>query len=496
MTIVLGALTLWVASELDRMDARRREAERALRAAYAELDRRVIERTAALERATALVHERTRLLGTITASTPDLIVAQDLDGRVLLANPAWLEAMGRTEADALGRRAIDLTRDPEEARRSAEHQRAIVESGHSSVVEEVFTGSGGPRTYLTTKSPLRDEQGRIVGLVGVATDITDRKRAERELESLVATEQRLREEAERANRAKDEFLAIVSHELRSPLNALRGWGHLLASTRPLDPALVERATAAIKRSVEHQARLIDDLLDTARIMSGKLTLEPRPLNLVEVVHAALDTARPAAAAKHVELRAAFDHPVVTVEGDGGRLQQVVTNLLSNAIKFTPENGRVEVGVLLAGDRIRLSVHDDGIGIAPEFLPHVFDRFTQADTSTTRRAGGWESGSRSCAISSSCTAVACAPRAAAPARARPSPSSCPRRASPPGARVPPRPRASCGRGTRRRSPAARSSSSTTTPTRARRSAWCCARRARRSRRSRADRNSRCGWARRS
>jgi len=353
--------------------AMRREGERAMREAYAELDRRVMERT--------------RLLAQITASTPDLIHAQDLEGRILLANPAWLKARAMTEARVLGRRTLDLAPDPRYGRQSEAEDRRVIESGQSSVVEEQFAHNGGSRTYLTTKSPLRDERGRIVGLIGVATDITDRKRAERELERLFATEQRLREEAERANRAKDEFLAIVSHELRSPLNALRGWAHLLASTRPLDPALVERATAAIKRSVEHQARLIDDLLDTARIMSGKLTLERRSVDLVEVVNAALELVRPLAATKHVELRATIDQPVIVVVGDSGRLQQVVTNLLSNAIKFTPENGVVETFIGRAGNQVQLAVCDNGIGIAPEFLPHVFDRFTQADTSTTRRAGG-------------------------------------------------------------------------------------------------------------
>jgi PAS domain S-box-containing protein len=352
--------------------AMRREGERAMREAYGELDRRVMERT--------------RLLATITASTPDLIHAQDLQGRILLANPAWLKARGLTETEVLGRSALELTRDPGPARWS-EEERRVIETGQSSAAEERFTGESGPRTYLATKSPLRDEHGRIVGLVGVATDITERKRAERELEALLAAEQRLREEAERANRAKDEFLAIVSHELRSPLNALRGWGHVLANARPLDPALMERATAAIKRSVEHQARLIDDLLDTARIMSGNFSLEHRPLDLVEAVTAALEVVRPLAAAKHVELRAAPEQPAVAVVGDGGRLQQVVINLVSNAIKFTPENGLVEVRVERSGDRARLSVRDNGIGIASEFLPHVFDRFTQADTSTTRRAGG-------------------------------------------------------------------------------------------------------------
>ena len=301
--------------------AMRREGERAMREAYAELDRRVMERT--------------RLLATITAGTPDLIHAQDLEGRILLANPAWLKARGMTGVQVLGRKVPDFASASRAVRQGDADEQRVIESGQSSVVEELFAHDGESRTYLTTKSPLRDERGGIVGLIGIATDITERKRAELELERLLATEQRLRAEAERANRAKDEFLAIVSHELRSPLNALRGWGHLLFSTRPLDAALVERATAAIKRSVEHQARLIDDLLDTARIMSGKLTLERRSVDLVEVVNAALELVRPLAATKHVELRATIDQPVIVVVGDSGRLQQVVTNLLSNAIKFTP-----------------------------------------------------------------------------------------------------------------------------------------------------------------
>jgi PAS domain S-box-containing protein len=367
--------------------AGRREAERAMREAYAELDRRVIDRTAALERATAALRERSRLLETITSSTTDLIFAKDAQGRILMVNAAYLRVIGKDERDVIGRTSFDLNPDAATARVKVEHDRAVLASGRSLTVEEVFPGPAGPHTYLATKSPLRDEDGRIVGLVAFATDITDRKRAERELEILVDTEQRLRGEAERANRAKDEFLAIVSHELRSPLNALRGWGHLLASTRPLEAELVERATQAIKRNVEHQARLIDDILDTSRSMSGRLTLERHPVNLVDVVHAAVEIARPAASAKQIELRTAFDRPAITVEGDNGRLQQVVTNLLSNAIKFTPQDGTVETTVRLAGDRVRIAVSDNGAGISSEFLPHVFERFTQADTSTTRRAGG-------------------------------------------------------------------------------------------------------------
>ena len=358
-----------------REAAAQRKAERAMREAYTELDQRVVRRTAALERASAALRERNALLNAITTSTPDLICAKDRQGRMLMANPAWVAAMGRIEDEAANA-GLD------------ENDRMVLESGETMTVEQhLAAGSGGERIYLATKSPLRDEQGRIIGLIGVATDITERKRAQGDLEKLVVAEQRLRAEAERANRAKDEFLAIVSHELRSPLNALRGWSHLLITTRPFEPALAERAAKAIKRNVDHQTRLIDDLLDTSRIVSGKLNIDRRPVNLVETVLGALEAARPGAAAKNIELRFRPVETSIMVMGDAGRLQQLASNLLSNAVKFTPDRGAIEIALLKNGERLQLIVKDNGIGIAPEFLPHVFDRFTQADTSAARRAGG-------------------------------------------------------------------------------------------------------------
>jgi PAS domain S-box-containing protein len=350
-----------------REAAVQRQAERAMREAYTELDQRVIRRTAALERASTALRERNALLNAITASTPDLIFAKDRQGRTLMVNPAWAKAMGKLEHDVV---ALD------------EKERLVLDSGEAMIIEETVD----QRTYLTTKAPLRDEQSRIIGLIGVATDITERKRGQQELEKLVVAEQRLRAEAERANRAKDEFLAIVSHELRSPLNALRGWSHLLATNRPLEPTLVERAAKAIKRNVDHQTRLIDDLLDTSRIVSGKLNIERRVVNLAEIVNAALEATRPGAAAKETTLRFTAGDAVMVV-GDAGRLQQLASNLISNAVKFTPERGQVQVSLLKNGERVQIVVKDNGLGIAPEFLPHVFDRFTQADTTSARRAGG-------------------------------------------------------------------------------------------------------------
>ena len=365
-----------------REAAAQRKAERAMREAYTELDQRVVRRTAALERTSAALRERNALLNAITTSTPDLIYAKDRTGRMLMANPAWMRAMGKIENDSLG---LD------------DSDRLVLESGETMMIEQSLPAPNGEaaaggearqeRIYLTTKSPLRDEQQRVIGLIGVATDITERKRAQSDLEKLVVAEQRLRTEAERANRAKDEFLAIVSHELRSPLNALRGWSHLLATTQPFEPVLVERAAKAIKRNVDHQTRLIDDLLDTSRIVSGKLNIDRRVVNLVEVVLTALDAARAGAAAKSIDLRFTPVDSSIAVMGDAGRLQQLVSNLLSNAVKFTPERGSIVVSLQKNGERVQLLVRDNGIGIAPEFLPHVFDRFTQADTSAARRAGG-------------------------------------------------------------------------------------------------------------
>lgn len=367
--------------------AARRAHERAMRVAYEALDRRVEERTAALERTAAALRESSALLETFAASTPELIIAKDRAGRITLINPAALTTLGLTREQAIGRSKSELYGESEETRHIFQCDQLVMETGQPMSVEEHLETPRGKRTFLVTKSPMRDEHGHIVGLVGVATDITDRKQAQRELEDLLVDEHRLRGEAERANRAKDEFLAIVSHELRSPLNALKGWSHVLSGTPNPDPVLVARAVQAIKRNVDHQARLIDDLLDTSRIISGKLTLERRPVNLVEVVHAAMDLSRASALAKRIELRFTSDYPVVTADGDPGRLQQVVINLLSNAIKFTPDEGRVEIDLRRIGERIELTVSDNGIGIESDFLPHVFDRFSQADTSSTRRYWG-------------------------------------------------------------------------------------------------------------
>lgn len=353
------------------------------RRTLASLDRRVADRTRALDRTMSVLRENTALLRAIAATTPELIVAKSRDGRIMMVNPAALEALGMTRAQVIGRREEDFLDDSEALRRIVDNDRRVIDSGKSIVVEETRTVRKGVLTYLVTKSPLRDAKGQVFGLVGVAKDITERKRVEQELAQLLIAEHRLRDEAERANRAKDEFLAIVSHELRSPLNALKGWSQVLSAAREPEPELIGRATEAIKRNIDHQTRMIDDLLDSSRIISGKLDLTMQRLNLVDVVEPTMEGLRGQAKAKRIGLRFAPSQPEAMVDGDADRLQQVLSNLLSNAIKFTPEGGEVDVGVRQSARWVELSVTDTGIGIEADFLPHVFDRFSQADTSMTR-----------------------------------------------------------------------------------------------------------------
>ncbi|HEY0082307.1 MAG TPA: ATP-binding protein [Pyrinomonadaceae bacterium] len=216
--------------------------------------------------------------------------------------------------------------------------------------------------------------------------IEELKRAEEERDGLLLREREARAVAEAACRLKDDFLATVSHELRTPLTSILGWSNLLRSGS-LDEESVGKAFDVIERNAQNQKRLIDDLLDVSRIIGGKLLLDVREIELARIIEDAVEVVRPAAAARGIRLESSFDPEVWTVSGDAGRLRQVVWNLLSNAVKFTPEGGRVEVRLERDGSRARVAVSDTGKGIAPDFLPHVFERFRQADAKTTRAFDG-------------------------------------------------------------------------------------------------------------
>jgi signal transduction histidine kinase/ActR/RegA family two-component response regulator len=212
------------------------------------------------------------------------------------------------------------------------------------------------------------------------------KKAHAEAEKVAAEKDRLYHQAQESSRLKDEFLATISHELRTPLNAILGWAHLIRGGQ-LDETAGLRALETIERNARAQAQLIDDLLDVSRIITGKLRLDVRPADPNSFIEAAVEALRPAAEAKGVKVQRIIDTGLISIPGDPVRLQQVVWNMVSNAIKFTPRGGRVQVRLERVNSHIDIVVSDTGQGISPEFLPHVFDRFRQADQRTTREHGG-------------------------------------------------------------------------------------------------------------
>ena len=236
-------------------------------------------------------------------------------------------------------------------------------------------------------TPLFDEAGEVVKWVAIQRDVTDRVREQAEREHLLEREKHARAEAERESRLKDEFLATLSHELRTPLNAIVGWTHLLMRDGAVQDDGVREGLGVISRNAGAQTQLIEDLLDMSRVITGRLRLEVQRVDMPTVIEAAVAAVRPAADAKGVRLHQIVDNTTAPVAGDPVRLQQVVWNLLTNAVKFTPAGGRVQLVLERVNSHVELSVSDSGLGIKPEFLPHVFDRFRQEDASTTRRQGG-------------------------------------------------------------------------------------------------------------
>ena len=244
----------------------------------------------------------------------------------------------------------------------------------------------GPRWVFLRGRVLHDARGQRAGMLLIARDATEEQRAISSLARAVSRERRARYEAEAANRSKDEFLSVISHELRSPLNAILGWNRILAIKRSADDE-VQAVAPRIEQSAKAQLKMVNDLLDLGRIGTGKLRIVMRELRLATIVAIAVDAARPPAAAKGVQITADIHGASALVNGDPDRLVQVITNLLSNAIKFTPREGRIGVRLHEVGDHVVLTVCDTGQGIGADLLPHIFDRFRQGDSSTTRGVGG-------------------------------------------------------------------------------------------------------------
>ncbi len=309
----------------------------------------------------------------------------DENGWIFWYNQRWFDYTGTTLEEMQGW-GWQKVHHPEHVDRVVEHIRHCFETGQ--LWEDTFPlrGQDGQyRWFLSRAIPIRDQQGKVLRWFGTNTDITERQQAEQERDRLLEQEQLARAEAERANRVKDEFLAILSHELRSPLNPILGWTKLLQS-RKFDEQKTAEALATIERNAKLQTQLIDDLLDIAKILRGKLNIEATPVHLALVIEAAIDTVKTAAVSKSILLHSLLPD-IGEVSGDSTRLQQIVWNLLSNAIKFTPTGGRVEIRLEQVNDQAHIIVSDTGKGIKPDFLPHIFESFQQEDVSITRRFGG-------------------------------------------------------------------------------------------------------------
>ena len=333
--------------------------------------------------ALSALEERYRL---VTEQMPQIVWMSDARGAHLYFNQRWYEFTGLSPAQSLGDGwATPL--HPDDVDRAHMRWQHSIDSGAPYEIEYRFRRHDGEyHWFLVRALALRDERGRITKWFGTCTDIDDAKIADAQRAQALQNEEQARREAENANRLKDEFLAVVSHELRTPLTPILGWLELLKTDDP-DAQFRRQAYDVIERNTRSQAQIVNDLLDVSRIISGKLKLELASIDLSDVVRAAIETVEPTARVKGVDLLVNLPDSRAINIGDADRLQQVAWNLISNAVKFTPRGGQVTVKLARENSQYVLSVADSGAGIAPEFLPHVFERFRQADASSTRATGG-------------------------------------------------------------------------------------------------------------
>ncbi|MCT7980694.1 hybrid sensor histidine kinase/response regulator [Laspinema olomoucense] len=346
---------------------------------------RLVRRTQERDRAEAELRQSEAKFRRLVESNIIGAIVVEIEGPVLEANDEFLQMMGYTRADLASGKIHWLEIAPPE---SFEGDRRLTqelqETGAFTPFEmECIRADGGRVPVLLGAARLEETADKAIAFV---LDLTERKQMEREREQLLKRERAAREDAESANRIKDEFLAVLSHELRSPLNPILGWAKLLRS-RTFDQKTIDKALETIERNALLQTQLIEDLLDVSRILRGKLTLNVQPVNLISAITGALETVSLAAEAKSIHLETRFDKVASPVAGDVIRLQQVFWNLLSNAVKFTPANGKIEVILGQVDSMAQIQVKDTGKGIAPQFLPYVFEYFRQEDGGTTRSFGG-------------------------------------------------------------------------------------------------------------
>src|SRR5262249_18180744 len=326
------------------------------------------------------------MLAAIVQSSDDAIISKDLNGIILSWNRGAERVFGYTAEETVGR-SITMLLPPDRLEEEATILGTLVRGERIDHFEtERITKDGRRIDISLSVSPIKDQSGRVIGGAKIARDISLRRQLEREREWALTQERHARTLAEAANRAKDAFLAMVSHELRSPLSPILSWARMLRM-KVLDEAKSLRALETIERSARAQAQLIDDLLDISRIVAGKLRLEVRPVDLAVVIEQAVEVVRPAADAKQIRIQMVLDTETGMISGDPTRLQQVVWNLLSNAVKVTPKGGRVQITLERVNSYVEIAISDTGQGISPDFLSRLFERFQQAESGATRSHGG-------------------------------------------------------------------------------------------------------------
>jgi PAS domain S-box-containing protein len=305
------------------------------------------------------------------------------DRRVASWNAGAEQLLGYAAGQIVGK-PVDVLFTPHDRARDAVRGEAELAVRRESAVEDRWClHQDGSRLYCTvTLKPVQGSAGDTTGFVVILRDVTERRLAAQAL----AERDRLLREATEANRVKDEFLSTVSHELRTPLNAVLGWTQLVRQGR-LSPEGTKKALDVIERNARTQVALIADLLDVSRVVTGQFRLSMEPTSIIGAIMAAVETIKPAADARQIQLDVDADLDACEVMADAARLQQVIWNLLANAVKFTPPGGRVSIAAARAGPMLAITISDNGIGIEPGFLPYVFDRFRQADSSTTRSESG-------------------------------------------------------------------------------------------------------------
>jgi PAS domain S-box-containing protein len=324
----------------------------------------------------------------IYATAPVGLCFVDTNLTYLSMNERLAEINGKSIEEHVGRTVSEVL--PDMAEMLEPIFRRVIETGEPALnVEQRVVRKAQPivpRYFIASFYPIKNGGGRVLGVNVVVMDITQRKKTEEELERLLRQEKAARAEAEAANRMKDEFLATISHELRTPLTSILGWARMLTGGGLTKPQ-ASHALDVIAQSAQSQNRLIEDILDTSRIITGRLKLDAQPVVIERIFHAAVDVIRPSAEAKGIALNETVRMPDGLVFGDANRLQQAIWNLLSNAVKFTGEGGNIEARLERAEGQVEITVKDSGVGIEPRFLPYVFDRFRQADASSTREYGG-------------------------------------------------------------------------------------------------------------